>query len=841
MTAVCAKLSFAIAILAILVGVSSAQIPVTNIYFAQQIHTGLGEVIDDGALVVSAGKIISVGPRSNVSIPPGAIQHELDSQIIIPGLVAVQTNLSGSQSEERTLTPTIQALDGFDFFADRLELLRTGITTIQVSPSTNRLMPGVGGVVQVAGESIKQRILKERESLQIILSQDSRNPPRIYEPPVGPVSQDRPLEPTRPQLASLTASLNGLRQIFSQATNAKDDSDPIIEAVSELLSQKTPIRISARTAPEIRGAVQLATEFDLQIILTDCVGLQPFKKSLASWKPHVKGVVLAGMKPGEIANPTTEQIEQGSQPWDHAKALVEAGIPVAVRTKSDADLERLMFVAGQFMQGDLSSGRLLSAVTSVPAAMMGVDQQVGSLEKGKLADFVVLTDQPFQLHTRVVATYASGQPVFQRRSAASTTVINADRIYVGDGRYLENGSVVVKGKTIRGVGTSVSAPTLADVKSYPGAVIVPGFIDMGTGLGLGGPLQGTVTLQTKLGEQLYVDDPAIAYAREHGITTALLRSTSGSASPVVAFKLGNDARVIGDPVAIRFILNGGTAAAIVSNEKLLAAGKKYSDSWIKYESDLADYEKKQKEIKSKPVAKVSTDPKKLTETKKPASQTEAKKDDEKQDEKKDEKVVSDKKETKDKPEKKDQKEPVKVLPDPITGTWEGRLESERLPETLLAAKFELTLEDEAVTGTVEMLRSTSDVTAGSFDRQTKELSITFSRRENDVTIAGTLDDEGGFSGEIELGRMGTIAITATRTVDKSKKPEPKPKTEPKDEEKKDPESKEKPVVIKEGTSDKPEKDKPADEEKKIPADKQDKDAENKDKTETKAEEKADAK
>jgi imidazolonepropionase-like amidohydrolase len=59
-------------------------------------------------------------------------------------------------------------------------------------------------------------------------------------------------------------------------------------------------------------------------------------------------------------------------------------------------------------------------------------------------------------------------------------------------------------------------------------------------------------------------------------------------------------------------------------------------------------------------------------------------------------------------------------------------------------------------------------------------------------MTGTLDESGAFSGTIDLGRMGTVELTATRTVDRSKKPEPE----------KDPEEK------KEGEQDKPEKDQP---------------------------------
>lgn len=813
MTSVRAKISLAVLITISLVGISWAQATATHVYYAGQIWTGKGEPILNAAMVVVDGVITEIGPRDKVSVPPLAVVRDLKSQVIIPGLIAPQTTLSGSQTEDRTLTPQIRAIDGFDLFADRNSLIKSGLTSVQVSPGQTRLMPGVGGVVQLAGEDLLERILNEQESLRIVLSESARRPPRIYEPPVGPVAQDRPLETTRPQLATLTASLAGLRQIFAAAsTSDEGSSDPIVDAVANLVKSKTPLRITAQKAPEIRGAIELAKEFKLSIILVDCQGLKPFEKSFSSWKKHVKGVVLAGNTPGQITNPSVDQIKQQQPPWGYARELIDAGIPVAIRTSTDGDLINTMFVAGQFMQDDLTASELLAAVTSAPATMMGVADSVGSLEKGKRADFVVLNDQPFRMHTRVQATYVSGVAAFERESKMSTTVVRADRVYLGDGHFLDDASVVVKGKTVRGIGQSVSSPAGANVKSFDGGVIVPGFVDMGSGLGLGGPLRGNVSLQTKLGEQLYADDPAVKFARENGITTALLNTSSSAASPVVAFKLGSDVRVISDPVAIRFKLDGNTAAGVTLNERTLKAGKAYADSWIKYEKDLKEYEAKLKaqpkvDAEAKKKAEAEAAAKKAAAEKAAAAKAAAeKKKTEKTGDKKEEKKDADKKETKEK-----KKPEEKVLPDPITGTWEGELDAERLPPQLKGVKFELELKESNVTGSVELFRNNIEISEGSYDRDSRELSITISRRGQALTIAGKLDEGGTFTATIEMGRMGTIKLSATRTVDKSKKPAPK---EEEKEEEKTPEKKDKPEEKKDNKKEKPSGDKPKEGDKK---------------------------
>ena len=803
---------------------SFAQQSKTDVYFAGQIWPGDGEAIDNGAMVVVDGVITSIGARDEISIPGVANKHDFGSQVLIPGLVLPQTSLGGTQTEERTITPQIRALDGFDFFADRDTLIESGITTVQVSPARVRLMPGVGGVVKLAGDDLTDRILQEEESLQIVLTSASRQPPRIYEPAVGPVSEDRPVSTTRPQVATLSASMAALRQIFKAAAAGDTKDDEIIEAVAGIIESKKPVRIAASTAPEIRGAVSLAKEFGVKIILTDCVGLEAFEGVFGEWKETVAGVVLTASVPGSISNPTLEQIELQKEPWTFARELIDAGIPVAIAPRQSTSLTSSMYVAGQFMRDGLSHSELLSALTHASASMMGVEEHVGSLAEGKHADFVVLSGKPFGMHSRVRATYVGGEALFERSMSPAATVVSAGRVYIGDGKYLDNGQVMVKGHTVRSVGANVSAPAEANIRQFKDAVIVPGFVDMGTGLGLGGPLTGNTTLSTKLGEQLYADDPAIQYARQNGITTALLSSNSGASSPVVAFKLGSDARVIGDPVAIKFRMSGSTSAAVAGAERQLAAGKKYVDSWKKYEKDLAAYEKaKAEEAKSKPKTAAKKDDKK-TETKKADAKkpvekkkTEKDKPKPKPDEKKDPE--------KDKDKDKDKKKKKKPLDDPITGTWEGELE--RVPPQIKDVKFELELaEDGSVTGSLSMFRQEIEINSATYDRETREISITVDLRGREITVNGKINDDGEFEGSVQLGTR-EVTLTAKRTVDKSKKPEPEDDDE-KDEKKDKPEKKD------------PEKDKDKKKEKPAEGDK-DKDKEKKKEDEKKSDDKKDDK
>jgi imidazolonepropionase-like amidohydrolase len=461
--------------------------------------------------------------------------------------------------------------------------------------------------------------LRNTESLRIVFGDAFKNPPKIYEPPVGAVSVDRPLMPTRPQLAaSLGSAVAGMRAAFRAARETPDSADAFLKAVAAAGNANTPIRITAPQDADVHAALGLAREFDLRIVLVDP---SVPKEKLDSWKPHVTGVVLApGLRPGSTADDAAAR-----SPADAARDLRAAGFRVALKPAADADLKELLYLGG-LLTSRLTRTDALRVLTSEAAALLGVADRVGTLAAGKDADFVVLSDDPFALRSRVQAVYVDGEQAYESKSAAPRKVVRASRIWTGTGETISNGAVLVENRSIRAVGRDVSLPADAEEKRFANAVIVPGFLDLGNGLGVGGPINTPIAITTKLGERLVSGDPAVKTARQGGVTTALL---SGPApSPVLAFKFADRLRPVKDPVAIRLALRGNLTAAGASLRDTLRAAKAYADAWNKYDSDMVEYQKKKQEFDA---AQAKATPEKKEE--KPEEKKEDKKDEKKEEKK----------------------------------------------------------------------------------------------------------------------------------------------------------------------------------------------------------------
>ena len=66
------------------------------------------------------------------------------------------------------------------------------------------------------------------------------------------------------------------------------------------------------------------------------------------------------------------------------------------------------------VRGGMSEDLALKGLTLHAAEMLHLEDRCGSLEKGKDADFVVLSGAPFSVYTQVLETYIEGEKVFDR-------------------------------------------------------------------------------------------------------------------------------------------------------------------------------------------------------------------------------------------------------------------------------------------------------------------------------------------------------------------------------------------------------------------------------------------
>jgi imidazolonepropionase-like amidohydrolase len=82
--------------------------------------------------------------------------------------------------------------------------------------------------------------------------------------------------------------------------------------------------------------------------------------------------------------------------WDLARRMQEAGVRVSINTDAGGEgLDRLPLYMPQMVQEDrATASEVIQMTTMIPAQAIGMGNQLGTLDKGKLADFLVLSKNP---------------------------------------------------------------------------------------------------------------------------------------------------------------------------------------------------------------------------------------------------------------------------------------------------------------------------------------------------------------------------------------------------------------------------------------------------------------
>jgi imidazolonepropionase-like amidohydrolase len=204
-------------------------------------------------------------------------------------------------------------------------------------------------------------------------------------------------------------------------------------------------------------------------------------------------------------------------------------VKVAINTDDSVTESRFYLRTGSIaVRGGMSEDSALKALTLNAAQMMHLDHRVGSLEKGKDADFAVLSGKPFSSYTLVLQTYIDGVKIFDRgvkkdwsyqaggfavskpdllpnppapqkplasvkapapapeKTPALPKAIHAGRIHTGTGKVILDGVILIEQGRITAVGTKaeVAIPEKAEVISV--AEVTPGLIDAHSSCGLSG-------------------------------------------------------------------------------------------------------------------------------------------------------------------------------------------------------------------------------------------------------------------------------------------------------------------------------------------------------------------
>lgn len=389
---------------------SGGVIKITQAFRANKIVTmGENGEVSDGLLLLEDGKINYVGPYESEKLPEGVEVNNFDDKTITPGLVDAHTHVGiheegegweGQDTNEMTdpVTPQVKGIDGINPADLGLQdAVMAGVTTVNTGPGSANVVGGQFAAVKTAGSLVlDDRVVREPTAMKMATGE---NPKRVY-------NEKEQIPSTRlGTAATLRKALFEAEDYLRRKEKDEKDfqKDFKLEALLPVIKGELKAKIHAHRADDIVTAIRIANEFNLNYSIDHCTEGHKIADFLADQK--AEAVVGPSMTP-------RSKRELVERTFRTPGVLAEAGIKVAITTDSPViPIQYLPLLAGFAVREGMTKQQALRAVTIDSAEIAGVGDRVGSLEKGKDGDFLVVDGPILGIDSHVERVFVNGEEV----------------------------------------------------------------------------------------------------------------------------------------------------------------------------------------------------------------------------------------------------------------------------------------------------------------------------------------------------------------------------------------------------------------------------------------------
>ncbi len=373
---------------------------------APRVEIGNGETLHHAVILVEDGRIVTIG--EDLPIERGIPVLELDDdQVVIPGLVNAYSRLGMSSRGHSDARPWLLASLDVDPRSYVYKGLReAGVTTVGHYPAGSGI-PGQAVVVRTAGSSLEEMVLKESAYLKIIAGSNRSAKERISG---GFNNADKWIEKEAKNREKWDKAKEKFDKEKDEEKKAKldpgeykpIDKDPKAQAFLDLRAGDLKALISISKASDYLHLLEAIDDeeftWDLRVVMTRNLDVFHIEDKIGEAELRLV------MEPELSLHPST--MRQRNLPAE----LARAGAKLVLVPRSDSTLSHTDWRrhTGELVAAGLDFQTALRAMTLEAALLLGVDDQVGSLEAGKAANLIILNGEPFEAMTEVDAVMLDG-------------------------------------------------------------------------------------------------------------------------------------------------------------------------------------------------------------------------------------------------------------------------------------------------------------------------------------------------------------------------------------------------------------------------------------------------
>ena len=389
-----------------------------------------GTTITNATMIVKDGKIVAVG--SGLKVPAGAVEVDCKGKYIYPSFIDVYADYGIAQpqrtggggqfnpSQQPQLETATKGAYGWNqaiksdaeayrmFAVDDAKakpLREAGFGTV-LTHIRDGIARGTGAVVSLASEKENLVIIKERASAHYSFSK-------------GTSTQSYP--------GSMMGMIALLRQTYLDAQWYKNK--PATEGLNLSLkawneTQDLPQIFEAGDKWNNLRADRIGDEFGVQYIIK--AGQNEYQRI-----KEMKGTNATFILP--LNYPQAQDVEdpndarfvslQDMKHWEmapaNAAAFEKAGIQFCLTTADLRSVSQFWANLRKAMEYGLSENKVMEALTKTPAITLGIYDKVGSLDAGKLGNFLIANGPLFSEKTIILQNWVQGIKYTVKEDAAS--------------------------------------------------------------------------------------------------------------------------------------------------------------------------------------------------------------------------------------------------------------------------------------------------------------------------------------------------------------------------------------------------------------------------------------
>ena len=376
-------------------------------------HIGNGQIIENSLVVINQNKLEIVSSITGIKLYPSAYDTVIDltGKHIYPGLINTNSILGLHDaeavraacdfSEVGNINPHIRSLIAYNTDNIIVPTVKTnGILYSQVTPRGG-LISGSSSVMALEGWNWEDAVLKAEDGIHLNFPKAIH---RNYSDEEGlTISSNK----------SYVNEINYLYKFFEDAqayilTATNTEKNIRFEAMRDMFNGKANLYIHASKAKDMLSAIHFSKKFNLKKVVI--VGAKEAYKITSDLKKNNISVMLNRVN--DLPDNVDDDIDMV---YKTPYLLQKDSVLFCLQLEGDMEAmqsRNLPFNAGVAAAYGLTKEQALASISYNAAKILGVGNEIGSLEEGKLASLIVSDGDILDIKTNaIILAYIAGKNI----------------------------------------------------------------------------------------------------------------------------------------------------------------------------------------------------------------------------------------------------------------------------------------------------------------------------------------------------------------------------------------------------------------------------------------------